>query len=61
MMSAIPVARRVASAVADCKLEELAAAMAKDRDALPSNAGSMRMAMKRATFTFKRALSWADT
>ncbi len=57
MMSAIPVARRLARAVADCKVEELAAAMAKDRDALPSNAGSMRVAMKRATFTCKTVLS----
>ncbi len=47
MMSAIPVARRLASAVADCKLEELAAAMVKDRDALPSNPGSMRRSRSR--------------
>ncbi len=47
MISAIPVARRLARAVADGKFEELAAAMVKDRDALPSNAGSMRRSRSR--------------
>ncbi len=47
MMSAMPVARRLASAVADCKLEELVAAMAKDRVTLPSNPGSMRRSRSR--------------